>query len=415
MSTSWPDTVDAPFSTREYRSRQGRLGRLMSDRGLDVLVVWQRGGGSYDRAGAVFWLCNYASMASGQEAVFASGAIGRGYAALLLVAGAEPELHISEPIEATDTDQIAVGTVHSHTGNLPAGVAARLVELGVSGRVGYFGDDFLPTQFMRHLSEGAPQIAWEPHEDIVNAIQRVKSAEELRAFRAAGAVASDALTAMMWGLIEGEPESSAAAKAAEIITRAGGGFQRLSTNHGDSPSIWSHGLYSHRPIAARPGELVRGWVMGPILHGLWLDPGRSAVCGNAPSPRQRDLIENTAALMDTALASVRPGATPRQIGASIDEAIAGLGLSGDDGPAIWSIYGHSLGSFFMPPYVPAGMSPSDEAPARMRAEEVVDVDMVFTIEMFLTDPEVGTATYEDCIIVGADGNELLTTTPKTFW
>jgi hypothetical protein len=49
MSTSWPDTVDAPFSTREYRSRQGRLGRLMSDRGLDVLVVWQRGGGSYDR------------------------------------------------------------------------------------------------------------------------------------------------------------------------------------------------------------------------------------------------------------------------------------------------------------------------------------------------------------------------------
>ena len=61
------------------------------------------------------------------------------------------------------------------------------------------------------------------------------------------------------------------------------------------------------------------------------------------------------------------------------------------------------------------MSAAVPAPARMRADEVIDVDMVFTIEMFLTDPEVGTATFEDCIVVGADGNELLTTTPKTFW
>ena len=322
MSTSWQHRLDAPFSSQEYRSRQARLQHLMSERELDALVVWQRGGGSYDRAGAVFWLCNYASMASGQEAVFASGAIGRGYAALLVLAGREPELHISEPIEATDTDQIAVGAGAATPGTCPLESARRLTELGIKGSVAYFGDDFLPTQFMRHLNEQAPQISWEPHEDIINAIQRIKSAEELRAFRAAGEVASQALTAMMWGLIDAEPESTAAAKAAEIITRAGGGFQRLSTNHGVSPSIWSHGLYSHRPIAAQRGDMVRGWVMGPILHGLWLDPGRSAVCGNRPSSRQRDLLDNTAAIMDAALALVRPGATPREIGARIDDAIA---------------------------------------------------------------------------------------------
>jgi Xaa-Pro aminopeptidase len=155
--------------------------------------------------------------------------------------------------------------------------------------------------------------------------------------------------------------------------------------------------------------------MGPILHGLWLDPGRSAVCGNKPSGAQRHLLESTATLLEDTIGFLRPGVTAREAGRFIDERAAKLGFSPDGGPAMWAIYGHSLGSFFMPPYIPAQLPVDAVAPPRMRSEELLEPDMVFTVEVFLTDAEVGTATFEECIIIGQAGNERLSTTPTVFW
>ncbi len=38
-----------------------------------------------------------------------------------------------------------------------------------------------------------------------------------------------------------------------------------------------------------------------------------------------------------------------------------------------------------------------------------------TVEVFFNTPGVGSATWEDVFIVGADGNEMLSTSPQLYW
>lgn len=408
--------LDAPFPWEEYEERRARLEAEMANRGLDSLVVWQRSGGSYDRASAVFWLTNFGSVSSGQETSLSANKIGRAYAALVLRRGERPELHIADPTDSTDLPQIAIedADIYGHN-DLPRGLAERLRTILDGKVIGYYGDDFVPVSYQRSIEAIAPSIRWAPNDDIIPWIQKVKSPLELEAYREAGVVTTEALDALMYGLIEGQTESAAAGKAAEIVTRAGGGFQRIGANHGPHTAIWSHGLYGNRPIAPKKGDMVRGWVYGPILHGLWLDPGRPAVCGNEPTPGQRKLIETVAGLMDDVTAQVRPGTTPREVGRFCDELIAKTGYAGSGGPAPWPIFGHSVGTFFIPPYIPAGLALDQEPHPDQRANEQFEEGMVYTVEMFIGDPDVGTATYEDVFIIGRDGNELLSKTPKVFW
>lgn len=55
------------FPRDEYEQRWQRVHAGMKNCGYETFVVWQRSGGSYDRAGHVYWLTNYAALPSGQE------------------------------------------------------------------------------------------------------------------------------------------------------------------------------------------------------------------------------------------------------------------------------------------------------------------------------------------------------------
>ena len=77
------------FPHDEYIGRWSRVEAELDRLGYDAAVLWQRTGGSYDRAGDVWYLSGYASHASGQEPAGSSG-IGRAFAALLLRRGHEP-------------------------------------------------------------------------------------------------------------------------------------------------------------------------------------------------------------------------------------------------------------------------------------------------------------------------------------
>ena len=54
-------------------------------------------------------------------------------------------------------------------------------------------------------------------------------------------------------------------------------------------------------------------------------------------------------------------------------------------------------------------------PERVPPGETFFAGQVLGIETFLCDPEVGSAGVEQNLIVGADGNEILTTTPLEWW
>jgi Xaa-Pro aminopeptidase len=69
-------------------------------------------------------------------------------------------------------------------------------------------------------------------------------------------------------------------------------------------------------------------------------------------------------------------------------------------------YGHGIGLGFELPRISTSMS---------QPNDIVEENMVFGVESFLSLDGVGAAFFEDILIIGEDGNELLTKSPSFFW
>ena len=72
----------------------------------------------------------------------------------------------------------------------------------------------------------------------------------------------------------------------------------------------------------------------------------------------------------------------------------------------WPIYGHGLGLFWEKPDISKLYAEFDMA---------IEPNMAFGIEAFLGIDGVGSAGFEQNIIITDDGAELLTTTPMLMW
>jgi Xaa-Pro aminopeptidase len=410
-------TIPVRFPQEEYEQRWSNVEAALAELGYDTALIWQRTGGSYDRAGKVFYLTGYASHASGQEPSAGASYIGSSLAALLIRRGHDPELHITEAVSTVDPRYVAVEQIHAHVDNLPAGIADRLRELKLEGKVAYVGDDFLPLEIDRILRAGTPDIEWCAEDDFFYEILSEKSERELDLYREAGEIATSALTIFMEKLIVGERQCDAAAAAAATIISAGGGFQRVACHTGGASEhyMWDYPLYGYSKDAAAPGDMVRAWVYGPILEGYWLDPGRSSVCGT-PSPERRKLIEDTVAITEAIMDAVRPGATPRQAGIVGDELATKYGYTDDMGGALWDLYGHGLSTFWNGPLIPShGAAEFEDDKTYWNVDRPFHAGQVFTVETFFRQPGVGTATFEEVFIIQNDGLERLTKTPMLFW
>lgn len=405
------------FPQDEYEQRWTRLHEEMERRGFDVAVIWQRTGGSYDRAGNVWYLANYAAQNNGQEQTSPALGVGQAFAALLMRRGAEPEIHILAPesgVEDVDRDYVAVDHIEGHSGSIATGLAGRLKELGIDGKVAYVGDDFLPLEIWRQLSEATPGIDWIPQDDLLYRLQHHKSPRELDLFREASDISSRALTAFMEGLIRGDRQCDAAARAAAIIVEAGGGFQRLGCHtgpRGDS-RLFDYPLYGYSKTSAQPGELVRAWVV-PVIEGYWLDPGRTSVYEAKPTGPQRRLIEGTVEVNEHIIESLRPGRTPRQVGRLAVQAARDRGLDVTETGA--PVFGHGMSTFWLGPVIPGENVDHLEEDGFYNIDEPFYNGQLFTAEAFFEEPGVGLAGIEDIVIIWDDGVERLTSTPKTFW
>ena len=406
------------FPREEYEERWHRVGTAMQERGHETLVVWQRSAGGFDRASDVYWLTNYGSLASGQEPAQEGVDVGRGFAAVVFHRGRDPELHIAEPVEFIDRSRLACGEIVSHPGDLPTGLGRRLRAMGVEGPVAYVGEDLLPVLFDRLLRRAAPAIEWTADNLVMIGPQYIKSRRELEAYRTCGEIATRSLSAVMEALIAGETEAEAAARGAGVILRAGGGFQRIGINHGPKCEtvMWSDPMYSFSTIAPSRGDIVRGWVYGPLFQGYWIDPGRSAVCGNNPTGAQRALIEGVNSIVTTVMDAVRPGVTPREVSIIGEAAARRVGYFDHPQPSsLWGSFGHGLGSFWMPPTLPSHDPSNAPDPGGWHFDDPFRAGMVATTEAFLTHTGVGMGTCEQCFIVTDTGIELLTTTPLVHW
>ncbi|MFT4013821.1 MAG: M24 family metallopeptidase [Paracoccus sp. (in: a-proteobacteria)] len=388
------------FSLSEYEDRWRRAEKLMAARGFETAVVFGRGGGTTDNCGDILYLTNHYSVSGGTDSLIWSA---RSFSGVILRRGEEPELHIDEP-EAR-ADRLSVTNVHCH--NHPfIGLAEALVAKGIKGRVAICGTWFIPVKYWNQLVGRTPDIQWVECDDLIRELRKIKSTAELDCFRIAGEVATQATTVLMQGLLSGMTEREAAGEAARITVARGGRVQAIGTNHGDTMQYdYRNPLSGSSDDAAAIGDMVRGTVHAAFHEGYYLDPGRTAVRGTA-SPDQRRLIEATNDIVQRLAAMMRPGVRLLDIAAEGDRLTQAFG--GNISPIMknFPFFGHGIGLSFEQPRISTVMS---------RPKDVVVENMVFGVEAFLSLDGVGSAFFEDIIIIGRDGNELLTRSPHYYW
>jgi Xaa-Pro aminopeptidase len=241
---------------------------------------------------------------------------------------------------------------------------------------------------------------------------RRKSPRELECFREGGAIVSAALGRQLETAVRGGAQAEIAAAGAAEVIRRGGGIHMIpvaSGTRGALAPFTNSPLTGYDPaIVARPGDLVRTWIYGPIWQGYWLDPGRTVVVGGRPNGAQRKLITAANEVVTRLVHEIQPGLSIRDLARRGRELREAAGTVEDPTSRTFPLLGHGNGLF-------------GEAPTIwLDVEENADSEPLFEgqvlgIETILSDPEVGSAGVEQNLIVHAGGNELLTTTPLEWW
>jgi Xaa-Pro aminopeptidase len=250
-------------------------------------------------------------------------------------------------------------------------------------------------------------VEWVPEDDLVETVRRVKSDRELACYREGGEIATAGLDALFKGLLAGLTEAQAAGAAANEVISRGGSYHMIPISHGERIRFFCRNpLTGYSLDAPRNGDLVRGWVYGPIWQGYWLDPGRTTVRGLKPDDSQRRLVEGCAAIVDAVIEAIRPGVLVRDVIAIGDRLTEEAGGQKDQAAEMWPIYGHGIGQFWEQPWLGADA---------LEGVEHFEEGMVMGVEAFLAHDGVGSAGFEQNLIITKDGPELLTKTPMIFW
>lgn len=388
------------FPLDEYEARWTRVLAEMKARGFETAVIFGRGGGTTDNCGDILYLSNHYAISGGMDSLIWSA---RSFSGIILQQGKAPELHIDEP-EVRD-DLVSIADVRSS--NHPfASVAKAMVERGIKGRVALVGTNFIPVKYYSQLVDGAPQVEWIEADDLIRNVRRIKSPRELDCFRIAGETATIGLNRLMEGLTTGLSERDAAGEAAREVVRLGGRLQMIGCNHGNTLGFDQRfPLTGYSADTPQPGDIVTGTLHAAFYQGYYLDPGRTGVRGR-PNDDQRRLIEAAAGIVHALTDMMRPGAKLLDVAAEGDRMTAAFGGSVSPIMKNFPFFGHSIGLGFELPRISTNMSlPQDH----------IEKDMVFGVEAFLSLEGVGAAFFEDIIIIGEDGNELLTKSPSFWW
>jgi Xaa-Pro aminopeptidase len=380
-----PGSDFRPFPLEEYEARWQRVHDAMTEKGYETAVVWGKTSGVYERAGDMLYLTNFFSTHSGQEPDTELWN-GRAYSAAILQPGEVPEL-VTDEAEAR-FDIIATDRFHGLYDPIK-GVADALKARGVEGKVALVGADFLPMKYWLQLEQQTPGIDWMPEDDLVREVRLIKSPRELDLFREAGELVTRAHTALMEALIAGRTEGEAAAAGGAILLAGGGAWHRIAISHGaTSEFLESDPLTGFSTKAPAPGDIVHGFIYGPILKGYWLDPGRTAVCGGTPNSDQKKLTECLVGVMQRLMAEIRPGVKVKDVGLLGDKLSQESGYFNEVLKTNWPYYGD---------------------------DELFEENMVASVEGFYTHEGVGTAAFETNYIITADGLEEITPVPHLFW
>ena len=391
------------FSATEYESRWKKVEMEMSIRGLETAVIWGRTASTFDRAADVIYLTNYFSTKVGQG--FDSGKFSaRAYCAVLFRVGFEPILIADDP----DVRKEVVAVSDFRVADNPVSTLVdTLTSLKISGKVGFVGSDFFPMKYWNELQKITPNLTWEICDNLVRVQRLIKSVEEQEVIRIGGQIASPAMTRMMKALLSGKTEAEAAGLAAHDIVSAGGVIDKIQVSHGDTIGFTcGDPLTGYRKVAPNSGDLFRAFLIGPMYQGYYLDPGRTAVCGNKPSSDQINILEACENIISSMAASIKPGVSFEDAAKVGDKMVSDFGPDADPAAEKFPFFGHPHGLYFEgPPYISTVLEHKNAK---------FETGMLIGLEAFLARKGVGNVGFEQNYLVKENGLELITTTPMLW-
>jgi Xaa-Pro aminopeptidase len=392
------------FPIEEYHERWTRVYAEMKKRGYEVMVVWGKTAGTYERSMEILYLTNFYSCHSGQEPdskVWNA----RSYCAAIMADGEPPELHTD--LLDPRYERIATDNHHFHLDPIE-GIADALKRRKIEGKIAWVGSDCLPVKYAKQLEAMTPEIEYIYEDSLMQEVRKIKSPREHDLYREGGEMVSVAMNETMEALIMGKTEREAAALGAAAMIRQGGYFQRIAIAHGDvTQHLEGDPMYGFAADGPKEGDLIHMAIYGPIHQGYWFDPVRSAVGGRKPSAGQKKIIEDMVTLMDDIEGNIRHGAKVHDVARSVMAKQEALGYGSSELYDQWPYYGHGNGSLWEPPFLSLDAAEPDE---------IYEADMVASAEVFLNTEGVGTVLTENNFIITKNGIEqLYSKIPMVWW
>jgi Xaa-Pro aminopeptidase len=391
--------------TTEYAERRSRAAATARELGYEGLIIWSRGGATYDNFGDVFYLTNhYASFPwiNDKPPVWT----GRGGAAVVVRADGESELIVDIPDYRADL--VVVDSVHVDP-NVYRGVVASAKRLGLqSGAVGLVGLEAMPAAAFRYLVLEL-DADFKDADDLIMSQRTRKSPAELDMLRYSSRIGMEITRAMLEQAVEGATDGDCAGAALAYGARI--------------PSVASWDL----PFASGPdsGHFVwprlpqhdaeRRYVKGDLVHpdnygyvnGYMYDLVRTRVVGDHPADWQKEIIEGAAACIHAITDCLKPGVRVGELFDAGKDFLINNGFTDEVAFAqSFPCFGHQVGLAFDDPWIARGIA--DE-------NVIVEPGAVWAIEV-----EVGrngrAAGFEDLVLMDHDGAvEVLTKSLPARW
>ena len=378
------------------------------EKGLNGVMVWSRGGGTWDRYAGTGYFANHYQ----QRCYLPDQAplwTGRFHCVLMIPQSGAPVLLVTT-LEYR-RDLVAVEDVRYSTDFFGL-VADTAKELGMDvGRVGLIYGDTMTWKIGMEVQNRLPQMEWVPCDEILEQMRMVKSPMEQGVIRTACEIGSRAVEIIMEGVRAGRTEAQILGPAMDYIVSNGAALYFVVTNSGENStpvhSVDFPGYDNTRPL--KDGDLFKVDLI-LVYQGYICDFGRTTVVGGKADPVQEKMIRTVAGACEHVMAHIRPGISVRELCRIGDQYLEehGVSLSAEqnDPEQIYAAF---------PPHWGHGIGMTWERPWFIEEETMeLQEGMFVAVEKALYKEGVGTVTYEQNLLVTQDGAQTLTTTRQVW-
>ena len=291
------------------------------------------------------------------------------------------------------TEQVRGAEVVIGTRDLLADVAASVADVSGGGPIGVEAEDLTLARHAR-LTELLQGLATEPTRGIVEDLRQIKDADEVDAMREAAAVVDRALARVLDEGIVGRTERAVAFALYGAMLDEGASEPSFPTIVASGPrGARPHHVPGPDPI---PRDTLVVIDMGAVVNGYCSDMTRTVATGPLPA-RLEEIYAVCLRAQEAAMAAARADMPARELDAVARTVIAEAGYG--------EFFGHGLGHG-------VGLVIHERPGVRPEGTEVLRAGMAITIEPGIYLEGEGGVRIEDLVVLGEDGYERLSTSPK---